>query len=214
MSLCLRDTLIAGTLGALAFCHCASPVRAADCEGILASPSPVLLHGSSLVIFGGTVKANLVSFRVTRGDPASILQLIGPGNDPVIELSFKGILATRIVNLKSKQVTDYEYPSVQGTLTEGSELRYTRLVKRDGVVASTETGLVHIGQKSEKLVGGCKVEVLEIDSDVRSDKDPERATRSLYAPRLGYFVKADSAGLVARGHIATAYSATSLELAP
>jgi hypothetical protein len=152
----------------------------------------------------------LLGFRVTRGDPVKVVQMIEPGDDPTVELSFKGILLTQSINLRSKQVTDYEYSSIEGKLAEGTELRYTRLVKRDGVLTSTETGIAHIGERSTRLVGACEVEVIAIDSEVRSDKDPVRAMRMLYAPGLGYFVISDSSGLP----LATAYSATSLELAP
>ena len=189
--------------------------RAADCDGLLSSKAPVLMRGSSVTIWKGTVKPGLASFRITRGeDPVRVTEAIGSESEPSLELLIKGILITRTTNLKSKQAIDYDYPSIQGVLTTGTEMRYTRLVKQGGELASTETGIAHIGETSLTQVGDCEVEVMAIDSEVQSDKAPARAARLLYAPQLGYFVKAESAGSLAGSDFATAFSATSLELAP
>jgi hypothetical protein len=53
-----------------------------------------------------------------------------------------------------------------------------------------------------------------VTAEVKSDKAPTRAATLVFAPRLGFFVKSDQAGLGLKGNIATTFAATSLELLP
>jgi hypothetical protein len=189
--------------------------HAEDCDKIIASKASLLMRGSSVMIFKGAMRPGLVSFRIMREeDPIRILETVGSDSDPAVELLLKGTLLMRSTPLKSKQSLDYEYTSVEGTLTAGTEMRYTRLVKLAGEVKSTESVVSHIGETSVKQLGECAVEVIAIDSEVEVNKAPLRTTKALYAPQLGYYVKADSAGSAANSGFAYTFAVTSLELAP
>jgi hypothetical protein len=192
-----------------------APAHAENCDRILSSKDPILLRGSSVTLFRGAVKPGLIAFHILRGeDSVKVLQMTGTEAEPVIEARLKGVLVTHWTNLKTKQAIDYEYPSVEGSLTEGTQMRYTRVLKQNGEAKATETGIIHIGERGVMRVGECEVEVIAIDGEIKSDQAPTRATRLLYAPRLGYFVKSESASSLSNGLYAFSFKATSVELTP
>jgi len=191
----------------------ASTASAEDCEALQASSSPILLRGTSIMMQGTKLTPGVISFRVTRGKPVKVVQMAGPQDEPIAELWFDGILTTRAIS-KGQKVTEYEYPKVEGSLTEGTELRYTRVVKQDGASTSTETGVVRIGHASARMIGACSLEAMEIESEVRAGDAPVRVVKLLYAPRLGFFLKSDASTATAAGHVGFTYTVDSLEPAP
>ena len=187
--------------------------RATDCQAILSSQDPYLMRGTSVAIGGGTTRSTAMDFRVARGDETKVTLTIEPQTEPALESWYKGVLIMRIMLSKTKAVTEYEYASIEGTLTPGTEMGYVRVAKRNGEVASAETGLLHIGEAGTFMIGDCAVEVIEVTGKVKSDKAPERALAMLYAQRLGVPVKFTQGGLGPKGDIVSSFAATSLELA-
>jgi hypothetical protein len=189
------------------------PARATDCQAILSSQDPFVMRGTSVALVGGSTRSTAMEFRVARGDETKVTLTIGQQTEPVIEFSYKGVLTTRIMVLRTKEVTEYEYASIDGALTPGTEMRYARVAKKNGEVASAETGLLHIGEAGTFMIGDCAIEVIEVKGEVKSDKAPERALTMLYAPKLGVPVKSTQGGLGPKGDIVSSFAASSLELA-
>jgi hypothetical protein len=191
--------------------------RAEDCDAMLASGLPVVLESSFALLWitrgEPTLKGGNLSFRIVPGDPVKVVQMIEPKADPTVETLYRGIFPFHMIELKSKRVTEYEYSSIEGSLIEGTEIHYTRVVKINGVAQATETGTVRVGQQGVKVVGDCRLEVVPIDSVTHSTRGPDRATHLLYAPRLGFFVEGTMGGL-GSGNMAITYSAISLGASP
>ncbi|MFI5012602.1 MAG: hypothetical protein ACHQAY_09655 [Hyphomicrobiales bacterium] len=188
--------------------------HASDCETILSTRQPFIMRGTTFAMIGTASRSATASFLVTRGDETKIVQMIGPQNDPVVEQWFKGVWPMRMTVLKTQETTTFEYALLEDDLKPGAELHYTRVLKKNGEILSAETGVAHVGEAGTRMIGDCAVDVIEIKSETRSDKAPTRASSLLFAPKLGYFVKSEQAGLGPKGDIATTFSATSLELAP
>jgi hypothetical protein len=125
-----------------------------DCERILASDLPYAMRGPTVTIMDTTHREGVATFEVTRGEPTKVIVKIGPNEEPAVQLAYKGIFPTRSVVLKSNQVTEYDYAtSIADALTPGAELRYTRVVKLNGEVSSTETGVAHVGERGSRAIG-------------------------------------------------------------
>jgi hypothetical protein len=207
-----RGLALRSTFAALALFSPAA-ARAADCEAILSSQQPYVMRGTSIAISGTVTRSTVMDFRVTRGDQTTIAVTAEPQTEAGIEFVYEGVWLVQTTLLTSKEVTRYEYSSRDGTMTPGTEMRYTRVLKKNGEVTSAETGLMHIGEAGPRTVGDCMVDVVEIKGEVKSDKLPVRVISSFYAPKLGITVKTDQGGMGPKGDIMTSFVAASLELA-